>query len=109
MQACLNSITEGRTQHVQHKYIFTQERGSKPSVNPKDYMYKVYSKPDCPYCIKAKDLLNRKGIAHEVIEVGKDISSEEYRSMIPGWTTVPAIYDSWGVFIGGYQELTARF
>lgn len=64
----------------------------------------IFTKPDCPYCVKAKELLNSHGLFYEEKVVGVDISSEEYRNMMPGFTTVPGIYDR-GWFIGGYSEL----
>lgn len=65
---------------------------------------KIYSKPDCPYCVKAKELLNSKEIAYEELIVGVDIPADEYRNMIPGHTTVPGIYID-NCFIGGYTQL----
>jgi glutaredoxin len=41
---------------------------------------------------------------YKEIVVGKDISSEEYRDMVPGFTTVPAIWKD-NIFIGGYEDL----
>ena len=67
-------------------------------------LYKIYSKPDCPHCDKAKELLNSKSLSYEEVVVGEDIPREEYLDMIPGFTTVPGIWYQ-GVFIGGYSEL----
>jgi glutaredoxin len=69
---------------------------------------KIYSKPDCPYCVKAKELLDSRGIFYEEILVGTDVSADEYKNMIPGFTTVPGIYID-NCFIGGYTELLAYF
>ena len=33
---------------------------------------KVYSTPTCPWCDKAKEYLESKGVAYEVVEVSKD-------------------------------------
>lgn len=65
---------------------------------------KIYSKPDCPYCVKAKELLDSHGIFYEELTVGVDISADEYKNMIPGHTTVPGIYAN-NCFIGGYTQL----
>ena len=36
----------------------------------------IYSKPNCPYCTKAKDLLNNSRIDYTEITIGKDITVE---------------------------------
>lgn len=33
---------------------------------------KVYSTPTCPWCDKAKEYLESKGVAYEVVDVSKD-------------------------------------
>lgn len=68
----------------------------------------IYTKPDCPYCVKAKELLDSHGISYEEKIVGVDISSEYYRDMIPGYTTVPGIYIN-DCFLGGYTQLVSYF
>ena len=73
-------------------------------MNSQTKLYRIYSKPDCPYCEKAKQLFERKGVSYEEFVVGEDIPREEYLDMIPGFTTVPGIWYQ-GVFIGGYSEL----
>jgi glutaredoxin len=71
-------------------------------------MYKVYWKPDCPYCIKAKSLLVDMGQKFEEVEVGREITSDDYHKLVPGFTTVPGIWHD-NMFIGGYQELLNFF
>ena len=71
-------------------------------------MYTVYSKPDCPWCVKAKSLFAEMGVEYREIEVGKEVTSDMYRRMVPGWTTVPGIWHD-NTFIGGYTELLAFF
>jgi len=74
------------------------------AMNTQTKLYRIYSKPDCPYCEKAKQLFERKGVSYEELVVGEDISREEYLNIIPGFTTVPGIWYQ-GIFIGGYSEL----
>lgn len=71
-------------------------------------MYTVYSKDDCQFCVKAKSLFAEMGIKYKEIKVGEDISSEDYRSMVPGFTTVPGIWHD-KAFIGGYTDLLDFF
>ena len=63
----------------------------------------VFSKPDCPYCHKAKALLTEKGISFEEITVGKTISIAGLRD-ISGRDTVPQVFIG-GEHIGGSDDL----
>lgn len=71
-------------------------------------MYTIYSKTNCLYCVKAKELLKHKRL--EFTE--KNIENQEYRtellSIYPEVKTVPQIYleDS---LIGGYDSLLEHF
>jgi len=61
----------------------------------------MYTKPDCPYCVKARNLLNMLAINYQQVQVGVDITSEEFKQL---WPTVPCIVVD-GEVIGGYTEL----
>ncbi|NBX66523.1 MAG: glutaredoxin 3 [Proteobacteria bacterium] len=67
----------------------------------------VYSTRVCPYCVRAKDLLKRKGIAFTEIDVSDD---DEARMALvkraDGRRTVPQIFIN-GVGIGGCDDLHA--
>lgn len=67
----------------------------------------IYTTDNCPYCIRAKQLLNARGLAFEEINLEgrpEEIASLKART---GWRTVPQIfYDD--VLIGGYTELAAK-
>lgn len=63
--------------------------------------YIIYSKPDCPYCVKAKALMSMLKLEYVEHVVGVDIGSVEYKEKF--WETVPCIIVD-GVIIGGYQE-----
>lgn len=67
-------------------------------VGPK---YIIYSKPDCPYCVKAKALMSMLELAYVEHIVGVDIDSVLYKEKF--WETVPCVIID-GVTIGGYQE-----
>jgi glutaredoxin 1 len=38
----------------------------------------VYGKPGCQFCVKAKKLLESKGLAYTYAEIGKDLSVAEF-------------------------------
>ncbi len=66
----------------------------------------MYTTQYCPYCVQAKNLLRRKGVVFEEIDVSAD---EEIRNKMieaSGRRTVPQIFinDS---LIGGFEELRA--
>lgn len=51
----------------------------------------VYSSPTCPYCKKAKDYLNSKGIAFEDVNVAEDRSRLKEMMDISHQRGVPVI------------------
>lgn len=63
----------------------------------------LFTKPNCPFCAKAKALLNEKGLRFEEVVVGKDANSITLRAMT-GATTVPQVFID-GKLIGGSEAL----
>ena len=67
----------------------------------------VYSKSACPYCDRAKMLLNAKGVAFEERRVDLDPALlEEMLAKSGGRRTVPQIFIN-GEGIGGFDDLWA--
>ncbi len=67
----------------------------------------VYSGPNCPYCVRAKDLLKRKGVAFEEINVKADVAQmEEMLKISNGRRTIPQIFIN-GQHVGGSDDLHA--
>jgi len=67
----------------------------------------VYSKDYCPYCVKAKSLLTRKGIAFQEIDITHDEKlQQEMVQKSGGRRTVPQIFIG-GKPIGGADDLYA--
>ncbi len=67
----------------------------------------VYTTTFCPYCVRAKSLLKKKGVAFEEIDVTDDPElREKMVEMAGGRRTVPEIFIN-GQIIGGYDELYA--
>jgi len=68
---------------------------------------KVYSTTLCPYCVRAKSLLERKGIAFT--EINLDQEAPEVKVKLMQETrhrTVPQIFIN-NEFIGGFDQLYA--
>lgn len=68
----------------------------------------IYSKKDCPYCVKAKALLTAKGAIYTEVNVGEDIMREDFMSLFPNVQTVPFILID-GKEIGGYVALVEYY
>jgi len=65
----------------------------------------IYTTPACPYCMAAKRLLTRKGVAFEEISVAGDPAGRARMSALAGGrTTVPQIFID-GRHIGGCDDL----
>ena len=68
----------------------------------------IYSKKECPYCVKAKDLL--KSLNLEYNETIMDPSTDDYKQTVDGLKekynhkTFPFIIIN-NEFIGGFKEL----
>lgn len=66
----------------------------------------IYSWAVCPFCVRAKNLFNDKGLTYE--EVNLDGKDDELNALIAktGMKTVPQIFID-DFFVGGFQELAA--
>ena len=65
----------------------------------------IYATPICPYCMRARALLERKGAAFVNIDVSIDAAKRaEMMERSGGCTTVPQIFIN-GEHIGGSDEL----
>ena len=60
----------------------------------------VYSKNNCPYCVKAKKYLELKGIPYQEINIQNDIDAKSF-ILSEGHTTVPQIYLNNELFVDG--------
>ena len=65
----------------------------------------IYTTPTCPYCLAAKQLLRKKGVAYSEIDVSRDPDLRDAmirRAM--GSRTVPQIFIG-GQHVGGCDDL----
>ncbi len=70
-------------------------------------LVEIYSSMFCPFCWRAKSLLQEKGVAFTAIEIdGQSRLREEMSERAGGRGTVPQIFID-GVGIGGSDELMA--
>jgi len=67
---------------------------------------KVYTTDHCGFCVSAKKLLERRGIAYEEINLARDADSRAQMSSLTGMFTFPQIVVEEQA-IGGFSELLA--
>ncbi len=67
---------------------------------------KVYTKKVCPYCVRAKALLDRKGVAYEEIDAEHDEALRAWLVEATGQRTVPQIFVD-GRSLGGFSDVDA--
>ncbi|MBK9517536.1 MAG: glutaredoxin 3 [Anaeromyxobacter sp.] len=66
----------------------------------------VYTKDNCPYCVRAKALLKRKGVAFEEIAVEGRDDLRTWLVEATGQRTVPQVFVG-ERSLGGYSDLAA--
>ena len=65
----------------------------------------VYSKNHCPYCVRAKNLLNEKEVEFEEIMVDRDPKLFAELRKKSGMLTLPQIFID-DQLVGGFSELS---
>ena len=66
----------------------------------------VYVKDYCPYCTKAKNLLRKKGVEFEEIDISDNDELQDYVREQSGQRTVPQIFIN-DKSIGGCDDMYA--
>ena len=67
----------------------------------------VQTKDDCPFCDRAKALLESRGIEYTTVNVGIRTEAREFL-MDQGLRSVPQIFNGTTLIQGGYQGLAAK-
>ena len=70
-------------------------------------MITVYSKNNCPFCDRAKALLESKEVPFRVIKMEEDPDAKEFL-MDQGLRSVPQIFKDGVLLPGGYQGLAGK-
>lgn len=70
-------------------------------------MITVYSKHNCPYCDRAKALLESKGVEYKVINIEETPDAREFL-VDQGLRSVPQVFQDGVLLAGGYQGLAGR-
>jgi glutaredoxin 3 len=66
----------------------------------------VYTTKVCPYCVRAKALLDRRGIPYEEVDVSNDPAKRSWLVEATGRRTVPQIFIG-DEAVGGSDDLHA--
>ena len=64
----------------------------------------MYATAICPYCVRARRLLERKGVKYEEISIDRDREQLEVMIQRSNRTTVPQIFIG-DTHVGGYDDL----
>lgn len=64
----------------------------------------IYTKPDCPYCVKTKDLLKFANLEYTELVKDVDFDGNAYKERL--WPSYPCVVID-GNIIGGYKEFSA--
>ena len=68
---------------------------------------RMYTTAVCPYCLRAKDLLRRRGVEHiEEIRIDLDPVARDHMMAVTGRRTVPQIFIG-DTHVGGCDDLYA--
>ncbi len=65
---------------------------------------KLYTKPNCSFCEKAKSFLSLKGISYDLFKLDEQFTTQELVEMFPSAKSFPVIVVD-GQYIGGYSQL----
>lgn len=101
---------------IKKMFIEPEEPGDPFKVSDADTMLKyinpkaekpgcisLFTKEGCPFCARAKDMLQERGLAYEELVLGKAATIRSLRAMT-GATTVPQVFID-GKLIGGSEAL----
>ena len=68
----------------------------------------VWTKPGCPFCDMAKNLLEQKGIEYKEKNIGNGYTREQLLEAVPTAKPVPQIFIE-GEYIGTFEHLKKHF
>ena len=67
-------------------------------------MYTIYGKPNCSFCMQAKQLLEMEKLKFEYKQLGTHYSLDELMTLAPNSKSFPQVFKD-GVLIGGFSDL----
>jgi glutaredoxin 3 len=70
-------------------------------------MITVYSKSNCPFCDRAKALLESKGVEYNTISIEENTDARQHLVDL-GLRSVPQIFNGTDLLPGGYQGIAGK-
>lgn len=70
-------------------------------------MITVYSKSNCPFCDRAKSLLESRGVAYTTVSIEEDSDARQHLVDL-GLRSVPQIFNGTTLVPGGYQGIAGK-
>ena len=70
-------------------------------------MITVYSKSNCPFCDRAKALLESKGVEYTTVSIEEDQDARQHL-LDMGLRSVPQIFNGTTLIQGGYQGIAGK-
>ena len=70
-------------------------------------MLTVYSKNDCPFCVRAKALLESRGVPYTEVNIENDAESRQML-LDKGLRSVPQIFNGHELIPGGFNGLNSK-
>ena len=70
-------------------------------------MITVYSKSNCPFCDRAKALLESKGVEYTTVSIEEDQDARQHL-LDMGLRSVPQIFNGTTLSQGGYQGIAGK-
>ena len=67
----------------------------------------IYTKNNCPFCDRAKSLLESRGVAYNTINLEQQPDARDFL-VDQGLRSVPQIFNGTTLLQGGYQGLAAQ-
>ena len=64
----------------------------------------IWSKPNCPFCVQAKELLDANNMPYTEKEIGNGHTKEQLLEVVPTARSVPQIFLD-GKHVGGFNNL----
>lgn len=68
----------------------------------------IYTKENCPFCVKAKEQFSQKNQTYTEMKIGEDLTRESFMGLFPKVRTVPFIIID-GEEVGGYDKLVEYY
>lgn len=67
-------------------------------------MIELYTRTDCSYCVRAKNLLQSLGLEYKTYLIGEQVSRDDVLAKFPNAMSLPIVVVN-GVYIGGYEQM----